>query len=396
MKENLSVWATRFLFAVAVIAVYKTFDSFPDLLRWLQSVLRLLRPFFYGLVTAFLLLPPARKLEGLLNRIGQPGLKKRARGISVVSSLIGFVLLLLLAMFWFVPALYKSLSGFVTALPGYLGQLYQLAEEAFGKEPWISGLVNQLSEKFTFASILEWIGALNLSGYAAGLSTLLGQLVDLFLGMVLSIYILIDRASIRKNLLRMIRLFCKKQTVAELTLLTARIGNVLYSFLYGQAMDALFVGVASWLGFSLLQIPNAPMLGFFYGLFSLIPYFGAFIGVFTVGIFSLISGGVGKFIVAMVFILVLQQIDGNIINPKIIGNSIGIRPLYVIFGATFFGGLFGIAGMLLGPPLVAIAGELCDGFIRRREAALPQEEPDSAGAPVSEEIESQPFPGKKL
>ncbi|MDD6034463.1 MAG: AI-2E family transporter [Oscillospiraceae bacterium] len=371
MKESVRVWGGRFLFAVAVIAAYKTFDNFPQLLSGLREILRLLRPFLYGVVIAFLLLPPARSLEKLLRRPGKAWLDKRARGISAATCLAIFVLLLLAMLVWFVPALYQSLYSFAVSLPGHLNRLYQLAVDTFGNEPWLQSLQEQLSKKLTLEALLGLLSSLNVAGYAAGLSSAVGLLVDLFLAMILSIYILADRASLRRNLLRVLHLCCRPQTAAELRLLTVRIANVLYSFLYGQAMDALMVGVLSWLGFSLLRIPNAAMLGFFYGLFSLIPYFGAFIGVFTVAIFTLISGGPAKMLVALVFILVLQQIDGNIINPKIIGDSIGIKPLYVIFGATFFGGLFGIAGMLLGPPIMAILCELTDNFLQRREAGTP-------------------------
>ena len=378
MKEKFSSLAVWFLFAVGLIAVYKAFDRIEDLFSWAKAMLRLMRPFFDGAGIAFLLLPPAKRLEKLLLKIKKPWLRRRARTFSVAGSLIGFILLLALMLFWFVPALYQSLTAFIFTLPGHMNQVYATAVEYFGHEPWLKEALDQLAGQLDFQSILEWLGALNISSYAAGLTTIFGQLLDLFLGMVLSIYILADRASLYRNLMRGLRLICRRQTVAELTALSARLGNVLYSFLYGQAMDALFVGAASWLGFTLLKVPNAAMLGFFYGLFSLIPYFGAFIGVFMVAVFTLISGGLGKCLIALAFILVLQQIDGNIVNPKIIGSSIGIKPLYVIFSVTLFGGIFGIPGMLLGPPIMAILCELTENFVQRQESQKLDAEEETA------------------
>ena len=370
MRGKISLWAGWFLFAVAIIAVYKTFDNFTDILAGLQAILRLLRPFLYGLVIAFLLLPPAKKLEAQLQKLPYGWLQKRARGLSVLLALLAFLLLLTLVLFWFIPTLYQNLSTFILRLPAQLNQAYLYLVQQFDLEVWMQNLLKQITSKLDMNNILEWLGALNFASYAAGISSLLGQLVDFFLGIILSIYILSDRAAIRANLNRITRLFLSPVHTAELQVLLSRIGNILYSFLYGQATDALFVGVASWLGFWLLQIPNASMLGFFYGLFSLIPYFGAFIGVFTVCIFTLISGGLSKFIIALIFIMVLQQVDANIVNPRIIGNSIGIKPLYVIFGATFFGGLMGIPGMLLGPPIMAILAELLDRYLLTREAGM--------------------------
>ncbi|MBC5788288.1 MULTISPECIES: AI-2E family transporter [Clostridiaceae] len=366
-KGSIRKWLELFIFAVAVIAVYKTFDDFSVITSTIGKILGVLSPFIYGGVIAFLLFLPAKKIEILLYKIKKPFFQKRARSISSIAALLLFLIILVVLLVIFLPSLYRNIYEFARSIPGYLNELYTFIKEHFGDEIQIDHLIQTVNQYLTPSKILDFLSMNDWSSYIAGIQSVIGTLTNIGLGMILAIYLLIDRANIRKNFNRVLQLIFKERRAERVNDLLIRIGSVLNSFIYGQALDALFVGVASGVGFQLLGVKNAPILGLIYGLFSLIPYFGALFGVITVSIFTFLSGGLGQLIIAFIFITVLQQIDGNIVNPKIIGNSIGIKPLYVIFGVTLFGGLFGVVGMFLGPPLMAIMIELIDDFIAEKE-----------------------------
>ncbi len=226
-------------------------------------------------------------------------------------------------------------------------------------------------------NILGWLSLDNIGTYAKFAQTFVTQMIDFILGVVISVYILSDRKRILSGARRVASLALKTRTIDRITKFLIKACHVLYSFFYGQALDALFVGVCSGVGLQIIGVPNAMVLGVVYGTLSLIPYFGAALGIAIVAVFTFLSADLGQFIIALVFIIVLQQVDGNIINPKIIGKSIGIRPIWVIFGVTVGSGLFGVPGMLLGPPIMAIVQETLSDFIAGRPEKA-ENPPDTA------------------
>lgn len=380
-KTDWKVWLTRFVFGAALIAVYKTFDDFSGIASAFGTITSLLAPFFYGAVIAFLLYLPSRKLEGLIKKTNNKFLQKRARSISVLSALVLFIALLAVLLLLFIPGMYKNIVSFANSIPGYLNDAYNFITQYAEGADWLSNILKNIQSQLTFDNIMGWVQAADIGTYAKGITSFIGVVVNLFLGIILSIYMLIDRASIKRNLNRVVVLALKPRRAKNLGALLSRIADVLYSFLYGQALDALFVGIVTGIILAVIQVPNAAVLGLIYGLFSLIPYFGAMFGVLTVCLLTFLSGGFTKLILAFVLITILQWIDGNIINPKIIGNAIGIKPLYVIFGVTLFGGLFGIVGMLIGPPLMAIIIELVQEFVGDRERVKAVKEGLETGDP---------------
>ena len=118
---------------------------------------------------------------------------------------------------------------------------------------------------------------------------------------------------------------------------------------------------------SFLRIKNSVVLAFIYFVLAIIPYFGSITAVILIGLFTYVGGDFNKFLTALIVSFVLQQIDSNIINPKIVGQVVGIKPLYVILGISLFGGIFGIAGLFLGPPLMVVCLEFLDEIIKAKE-----------------------------
>ena len=362
---GLRVWLIRFLFGAALIVVYKTFDSLDNVLGGLGQLLGVLSPFFIGAIIAFFLYLPSHKIEKLISGRTRGFFARHARIFSVLAVYLAFFIIVAVALILFLPALYSNARDFLTELPGYINQAKEFIRE-YSRSLGDLTIVEQWLDSLTMTNIMGWLGLDNIGTYAKFAQDVVARLIDFTLGVVISVYILNDRKRILGGAKRVLSLALKNRNIERATQFLIKACHVLYSFFYGQALDALFVGVCSGVGLQIIGVPNAMVLGVVYGTLSLIPYFGAVLGIAIVAVFTFLSVGLGQFIIVMIFIVVLQQVDGNIINPKIIGKSIGIRPIWVIFGVTVGSGLFGIPGMLLGPPIMAIVQETVSDFIDSR------------------------------
>ena len=143
--------------------------------------------------------------------------------------------------------------------------------------------------------------------------------------------------------------------------------EVFFSFIGGQVLDAFVVGVLTSIAMSILGVKYSILLGFMIGLFNLIPYFGAIVAVGTAIIITIFTGGIGQAALMAVVVIILQQIDANIINPKIIGDSLSISPLLVIFAVTVGGAYFGVLGMFLAVPVFTVIKLLIEEYIEYKE-----------------------------
>lgn len=366
-KTTFKIWFVRFLFCAAVIATYKTFDDFSGIVRGFDFILGVLTPFIIGGFFAFFLFPPSRKVEALLMKSKKNLLRKKARPFSVLLVVLAFLLILGALLTLFIPMLYQNIVVFISSIPGYINNLYNMLQQHFPDANWLNQAASALKNFLTFENISQYV---DLGSYASGITGVFVFLFHLLIGFIISIYLLLERAKIKQAFVRVCKLSIKEHYTERTIRLIQRISKVIYSFVYGQALDAFLIGCIVGITLAIFRIPNAIVLGMVYFLFALIPYFGPFIGVACVALFTLLSGSFEQFIIALIIVLILQQVDGNLLYPRVIGNAVGIRPLYVILGVTLFGGLFGFAGLFFGPPLMSIIIELSEEFVSNKERKL--------------------------
>ena len=158
----------------------------------------------------------------------------------------------------------------------------------------------------------------------------------------------------------------KKETYEQLGKYFNKSNEIFFKFLSGQVFDAIIVGIITAVAMSILGVKYAVLLGFMIGLFNLIPYFGAIVAVIIAALITILTGGIGQAITMVIVVIILQQIDANIINPRIIGNSVKISPLLVIFAVTVGGAYFGVWGMFLAVPIFAILKLIVIEYIEYR------------------------------
>ena len=211
--------------------------------------------------------------------------------------------------------------------------------------------------------------------YAKGAISLLTGVVDIFVMIVVSVYALLERGKLLKFIKGLSSAILNEEICLKIGKYFNDSNKIFYKFLSSQIIDALIVGILATILMSILKVEYAVLLGFMVGLFNIIPYFGAIVGVMIAIVITLITGGISQAIWMGVLVTVLQQIDANIINPKIVGNSLEISPLLIIFSVTVGGAYFGVLGMFLAVPIAAVLKILINDYIeyKNRKKLMNQE-----------------------
>lgn len=387
MKErfrNLRIWVMAFVFAVAVIAVYKTFDNFGMIWDFLSTVLGILSPFVVGFGIAFLLYAPSNWLEKFFRRRKIPFIGKHARGFSICIVYLLLFGLIALILTFALPALINGVTDFVNMLIRELPPLYEQLMQWLAQYTEPGGILEdvdiqgKLQEVYNY--ILSNVTVDKVLQSLSGVISFTSSLLNVFMSFIISVYMLASRESLLRALRAVLGLFMKKRWIDLGASYAHKVGDIFYGYLYSQALDACIIGVIVTVGLVIFQVPSAPLLGMMVGFMNMIPYFGAIIGGCFCVLIALLGGNIWSAVGVAVYILAMQQLDGNIIQPRIVGHTIGVKPIYVLLAITLGGGLFGFWGIFFGVPVMATVQLLINDIItfrdKKRETALA-----AAGAP---------------
>ena len=200
----------------------------------------------------------------------------------------------------------------------------------------------------------QYINMSKLAEYAKGAIDFAGRIIDFFVAIIVSIYLLLERREILEFIKKLGRAILNKRAYRNFGKYFDRTNSIFFNFLAGQLLDGLIIGIITSIAMLILGVKYAISLGFMIGIFNLIPYFGAIIAVIIAAIITLLTGGLWQTVIMVIVLIILQQIDANIINPKILGNSLKISPLLVIFAVSVGGAYFGFWGMFLSVPVIAV------------------------------------------
>lgn len=363
-KRPIRKWLYWFLFAVAIIAVYKTLDNFTAIGNWICNLLDVLMPFLIGILIAYLLYIPSRKIEGIYAKIKKPKfIAKKARLLSVFTVYIIVIILIIVSFRFLVPVIANSVIDLVNNFQGYYNMTVQniqnLPEDSTLKSDLILGIIDDVKN----IDFKQFINLDRIAEYAKGAINFASKIFDFFVAIIVSVYVLLQRREILEFLKKLCKAMFKEHTYRNIGRYFNRTNEIFFNFLAGQLFDGIIVGIITSIAMSIMGVKYAVLLGFMIGLFNMIPYFGAIIAVIIAALLTILTGGVGQAVVMVIVVTILQQIDANIINPKIIGNSLKISPLLVIFGVTVGGAYFGVWGMFLAVPLIAVLKLLITDYI---------------------------------
>lgn len=362
--KNWTKWLYWFLFAVAVITVYKTLDNFTNISIWFKNLVSVLMPFIIGIIIAYLLYIPCKSIEKLFSKCKI--FKKRARGLSVLAVYIIVVLIIIFIVNILIPAVSESIVDLANQLPVY----YQKAIDFVNNMPedWIiskESAQNAIYELQRF-DITKILNMETITDYIEKVMGIASAIFGVFVTIVMSVYILLEREEILGFLNKIIRAMYKEEKRKKIEQYFEKTNSIFFRFISSQLLDAIIMGIIASIAMWILGVKYAALLGFMIGLFNIIPYFGAIVAVIIATVITIFTGGVGQAIWLVVIITILQQIDANIINPKIVGNALTLSPILVIFSVTIGGAYFGVLGMFLAVPVIAVIKILVNDYLENK------------------------------
>ncbi len=361
--KNWTKWIYWFTFAVAVIFVYKTLDNFNDIALWFKRLISILMPFVIGLLLSYLFYIPCRNIEKLYKKLKPKFIKNRARGLSIITVYILAVLVIVIVINLLIPALSRSIVDLANNLPGYyqnaINFVNDMPEDTLIKKESAQKIITSLQS----IDITSIISMENVSDYIRGVMGVASTIFSVFVSIIMSVYILLERESILNFIRRLISALFKKETATAIDNYFMKANDIFFKFISSQIIDGIIVGIIVSIAMWILGVKYWVLLGFMIGLFNVIPYFGAIIAVTIATIITVFTSGFSKAIWMLIVVIILQQLDANIINPKIIGNALKLSPILVIFSVTVFGAYYGVLGMFLAVPLIAIIKILVNDFI---------------------------------
>ena len=365
----LSIFGAISLSIVVFFAVYR-FQGIGD---GLHTLTRILAPFIYGGFVAYLLRPLCNKYESFLLDTLPWKLKKASSSLAVGMSLITGILIVYALIIMIAPQLFKSVMSLWDTLPGKVDQFVSWATAKFGEDEKIVYLFGRLYNQI-YNEVDNW-GRENLLPYLTNIMNIVGGvgssvykvllfLYNLLIGLIVACYLLSSRKQFARQGEMIIRSLLKPRwadlVMEEIVFMDRMFGG----FIDGKLLDSGIIGVLCYIGCVVFRFPNALLVSAIVGITNVIPFFGPFIGAVPATILIMIENPV-KGLWFIVFVLALQQLDGNIIGPKILGNRTGLSSFWVLFAIVLFGGLWGVPGMVICVPVFAVIYNTIKRLVRR-------------------------------
>jgi len=364
MRRLMTLIAFTALLLAAVLRLEQLFTG-------LQFLAGILSPFFVGGAIAFILNVPMRCVE---NRVLAPLYrKKRPRYLRALSLLLTLALMaavILLLLLVVLPQLTATVSGLGTTLSAGFNRLAQWAEEQFASNPQIVEWLQSL--RFDWQKLLDGLLGFLRSGAGSMLSStitaaksVVNGLFSFFVAFVFAIYLLIQKEKLGLQCRKALYALLPQRAADRLVQIAALSCRVFSSFITGQCMEAVILGALFLISMSLLGMPYALLVSCLIAVTALIPIVGAFIGC-AVGVFLLLLISPMKALTFLILFLVLQQIEGNLIYPHVVGSSVGLPSIWVLTAVSVGGSLLGVGGMLVFIPLTSVAYTLFREYVYRR------------------------------
>ena len=305
----------------------------------------------------------------------KPWWRKGKRPLCMLMAFGCVAVILVLLIRLILPELAASIMLLVEKLPPALERLWLHLEEKLQLSenfPQIAQQLESLDIRKTVTGMFGMLGkgfggAVNVVFTAA--TSVFSGLVTLFLALVFSIYLLGSKESLSAQFRRLMTAYLKPAHQQRIEYLLATLNRSFHNYIVGQSTEAIILGGLCMLGMLILRLPYAAMVGALVTVTALIPVAGAYIGA-GLGAFMIFTVSPAKALVFLIFLVILQQLEGNLIFPRVVGSSIGLPGLWVLAAVTVFGGLFGVMGMLLGVPLAATAYQLLESDVNRRVKPL--------------------------
>lgn len=379
-KKYLYWGITGFCVIACAILFFMALNYISALGTAVKTLVKILSPFIWGLVICYLLAPLMRALERgaflpLGRRLYQKSKKSNgerfARNLSVLVSEIIMLALMAALVYLILPQLYSSLETIVVNSNTYIANVTNWVTKMLEDYPEIERYASQLLGTVN-TNLMDWIqgtvlpelGSL-VTNVTTGVYYVLMGVYNLVIGIIVSVYILSNLEGFTASAKRMLYSLFPVEMAEKIREGVAFTDRTFMGFINGKLLDSAIIGLICYIVCAILKMPYALLVSVIVGVTNVIPFFGPFIGAVPSAIIILMVSPL-KCLIFIVFIIILQQVDGNIIGPKILGSSIGINGFWVMFSIILGAGLFGFWGMLLGVPVFVVIYTAINSRIERR------------------------------
>ena len=388
-KKVIRYICTAFIISVCIIIAFyfviARYDSFSTAMHAFGFIIQ---PFVIGFAMAFLMNPIMKVMEKPLNKRFVPKSKNPVRTrkvIRVLTSILALLILLALVTLTIV-LIVPDLVSTVNDLMGSIGDKFTSLLDSFNQftryyfnEQILEIKASKFSEIMQnifqwVVNYFDWEDKSAWTNIASGAMTVGRVFFNVIVGIFVSVYMLVSKDLLRGQLKKLTYGHFKKDTANKIMNVSRKTGDIFYGFIIGKIIDSIIIGILCYIGCLILKMPYSVLVSVIVGVTNVIPIFGPYIGAIPTVIIIFITEPI-KGLIFLIFIIALQQLDGNFIGPKILGESTGIPVLWVVVGILVGGGLFGFMGMLLGVPTTAviyyIVGEIARDRVKKKD--LPEE-----------------------
>lgn len=374
MEKNRIDLKKWILLIITAVVAYWTINNFNTIGNLLSNIFSIIFPFVLGGCLAFILNIPMTFFENKLLKINNKKNnkskkiehKKLRRIISIIFAIAVIILVLTLIINLIVPELINVINLLIENIPYYVEETTKLIQNYGENVPDINTLIQEsnIDIEGIKNQIIVQIPNLLTSSISI-VSSIFSGITSFIIAIIFAIYILMEKEKLQGQLTKIIYAYLSKEK-ADTVMNIGRVSNNTFKrFFTVQGLEATILGTLCIIGMLILKIPYAVPIGVLIGVTALIPIVGAFIGV-IVGAILIVSVAPVKVITFVVFILILQQIEGNLIYPRVVGNSIGLPGMWVLVAVSVGGKLGGIIGMLLGVPVATIIYTLLKNDVNKR------------------------------
>ncbi len=366
-KKDIKKWFKIISFALIGLLIV---NNFSVVTGFVAKFFDIISPFVVGAALAFILNIPMKFFESKFSKITfKKGKKLNKNLIRIISLLlaiivIGFIITLIVNLI--LPEIINIIKLLVENSPKYMNEIKNFALDITTNMPDIRDSIKNINiNNENMQEQIKTIATNVLTFSVSFAGNVLGSIVDAIVSLVFAIYILTGKDKLKEQSKRIVYAYFDK-TKAEGILEFGRTARRIFkNFITGQCLEACILGSLSIVGMFILDIPYAVPIGVLIGVTALIPIVGAFIGI-SVGVVLILSVEPVKVLTFLVFILILQQIEGNLIYPKVVGDSVGLPGIWVLVAVAVGGDLFGLVGMLLGLPVASVIYTLIKDNVNKR------------------------------
>lgn len=353
----------RKILEIVLIAIvcYWGLNNFKVVSMLLSNVLSVMMPFIIGFMIAFILNVLMIRVEkGLVKLFKGSVFKRYKRAVSIILSLLIVMLVLAIIIHLIIPELINAIKLIIDILPEALKELEIWSQDNQNIFPYLESWLGKLD----FNSITDELSKL----LKVGLSGVVGSTVEIItgffggvfnfvVGFVFALYILVSKETLKSQTYKLVKAYLPKEKATSVIEVASLSRTTFTNFVIGQTVEAIILGTLCALGMIILGFPYAPMIGTLVGITAFIPVVGAFIGG-AIGAFMIMTVNPMQAIFFIVYLIVLQQIEGNLIYPRVVGSTVGLPSIWVLFAVSAGGGLWGIAGVLFGVPVLSVVYSL--------------------------------------